>query len=88
MCHMLGGGTGRRNRSSEGLRLSSMAAQLGYGGATRERCSNEQSYKDLSEGGFAENPKLPVLKEKPHSVCVCGVRGKGPGNFSWRLPRI
>lgn len=32
-----GRGTGRMDHSLEGLRLSSLAVQLGYGGATHER---------------------------------------------------
>lgn len=42
--------------------------------------SNEQSYKDLSEGGFTENPEVPVLKEEPHCVSV-KLGGKGQAIF-------
>lgn len=42
--------------------------------------SSEQSNKDVPEGGFTENPKLPVLKEKPHSVSV-ELGGKGQTTF-------
>lgn len=47
--------------------------------------SNEQGYKDLSEDGFTENPKLPVLKEEPHSVSV-ELGEKGQATFLGILP--
>lgn len=42
--------------------------------------SNEQSYKDLSEGGFTENRQVPVLKEESHCMSV-ELGGKGEATF-------
>lgn len=79
-----GEGTGKRNHNLEGLRLSSLAVQLGYSGAMHE---GHQQWTKLyrSEGRFIKNPEVPVLKEESH--CWVG-GGEGPGDFSWHPPCI
>lgn len=81
-CHMLGGGTGKkRNHSSEGPRLSSMAVQLGCRGET---CEWHQQWTMLQRSvwGTLHWESWTPCAEGEAPLCVCGVRGKGPGNLS------
>ena len=55
----------------EGLRLASVAMQLGCEAEHAKDTGNKQGNKDLHEVGFTENPKLAVPKEEPHCGLQC-----------------